>query len=99
MMAVAHKYLRIEEGGQVTIPREVRDHLGLRPGDLVILTETPDGILLTSRQAIVSRALDEIGAALREQGLTLDELIESGREERGKIIQEWYGIDPTDESE
>ncbi|HET8524247.1 MAG TPA: AbrB/MazE/SpoVT family DNA-binding domain-containing protein [Thermomicrobiales bacterium] len=98
-MAVEPTFLRIEDNGQVTIPREVRDHLGLRPGDLVVLTETPEGILLTSREAVVSRALDDIGAALRESGLTLDELIESGREERGEVIRDWYGIDPADESE
>ena len=32
---------------------------------------------------------------LREQGFTLDDLIESGREERGKIVEEKYGIPNT----
>ncbi len=39
--------------------------------------------------------LDKIGELLREQGLTLEDLIESGREERGKLIQEEYGIKTT----
>jgi hypothetical protein len=38
------------------------------------------------------RALDRIGAVLKEQGISLDELMESGREERGKIIEEKYGL-------
>ncbi|GEM_PF-5439616 len=40
--------------------------------------------------------LDAIGEALREQGVTLDELIESGREIRGKLIEEQYGIKDID---
>jgi hypothetical protein len=38
------------------------------------------------------RALDRIGAALQEQGISLDELIESGREERTRIIKEQYDL-------
>jgi hypothetical protein len=36
--------------------------------------------------------LDEIGAALREQGLSLEDMIERGREIRGQIVEELYGI-------
>jgi hypothetical protein len=44
------------------------------------------------------RALDEMGAALREKGVTLDEWIESGREVRAQLIDERYGIraDPSE---
>jgi hypothetical protein len=37
-------------------------------------------------------ALDRIGKALKERGVTLEELIESGREVRGQIIEEEYGL-------
>ena len=42
----------------------------------------------TSRQSIVNEALDKIGEALRARGLTLEELIESGRKEREKILRD-----------
>lgn len=39
------------------------------------------------------------GRALREKRLTLEELIESGREIRGQIIRERYDIQPNDNDE
>jgi hypothetical protein len=36
------------------------------------------------------RLLDEIGEALKERGISLDDLIESGREIRQKIYNEKY---------
>ena len=86
------KLVRVQEKGQVTLPTALRKHLGIKKGDLVAITETPDGILITPQEVIAMRALDRIGEALRERGLTLEELIESGREERGKHIEERYGL-------
>ncbi len=37
--------------------------------------------------------MGDISALLEEYELTVDDLIESGREERGKILQERYGYD------
>ena len=40
---------------------------------------------------MVNKALDRIGENLRQEGLTLEELIESGREIRAELIREQYG--------
>jgi AbrB family looped-hinge helix DNA binding protein len=89
------RLVRVQEKGQVTLPAEIRRKLGLKKGDLVAVTETDDGLLITPQQALANRALDRIGAVLREQGLTLEDLIESGREIRGSTIKEKYGLDET----
>ena len=80
--------------GQVTQLTEMRKRLGLKKGDLVAVIETVDGVLITPREILARKTLDRIGQALREKGLALDELIESGREERADLIQEQYGIRP-----
>jgi uncharacterized protein YdeI (YjbR/CyaY-like superfamily) len=49
-----------------------------------------------SQEASMTEALDRIGAVLKERGLTLDEMIESGREIRGQITEEAYGVIPLD---
>ena len=89
------KLVRMQEKGQVTIPQEIRKKLGLKRGDLVAVMETPDGVYITPQQALAKMALDRIGNILKEQGLSLEELIASGRQDRGDILQETYGITET----
>lgn len=64
--------------------------LGIEEGGIVAFIETVEGILISPREVLASDALDRIGEALRKQGITLEELIESGREIRGRIIEEEY---------
>jgi antitoxin PrlF len=82
------RLVRVQEKGQVTLPSDLRKKLGLKKGDIVLITETSDGILISPQEVIATKALDEIGAILKEQGLSLEELIESGRYERGLLIRE-----------
>jgi AbrB family looped-hinge helix DNA binding protein len=41
------KLVRVQEKGQVTLPAEVRRKTGLKKGDLVSVTTTDDGVLIT----------------------------------------------------
>src|SRR5918999_3009667 len=86
------KLVRIQEKGQVTIPTEIRKKLGLKRGDLVAVMETPEGVFITPQQVVATKALDSIGNILKEQGLSLAEVISAGREIRTDILQEIYGI-------
>lgn len=95
---IDRKLVRVQEKGQVTLPSEVRERLGLKKGDLVSVVVTNEGILITPQQVVANDALDKLGLALREKGLSLEELIESGREIRGKMVKEKYGIDPDSEA-
>ncbi len=89
---VERRLVRIQEKGQVTLPAAVRKRLGLKKGDLVAVTSTPEGVLITPQEVLTTRALDRIGQALHDQGLSLDELIEAGRDERSRLIEEQYGL-------
>ncbi|MGH2368988.1 MAG: AbrB/MazE/SpoVT family DNA-binding domain-containing protein [Chloroflexota bacterium] len=95
-MTSERKLVRVQEKGQITLPAESRRRLGLKKGDLVAVVETPEGVLITRQEVLASRALDRIGEALKERGLSLEELIESGREERASLLEERYGITPSD---
>ncbi len=86
------KLVRVQEKGQVTLPAQVREKLGLKKGDLVAVEQTSNGILITPQQVIAMEALDRIGTELKRKGLTLEKLIESGRQERGSIIEKKYGL-------
>jgi len=76
------------DAGQITIPAEIRRKWGLRKGDLVAFVETEAGVVISPQEVIAMEALDQIGRILREKGVTMEELIESGREMRGKITEE-----------
>jgi antitoxin PrlF len=84
--------VRVQERGQVTIPKEIRDRLDLKKGDLVTFVETEEGVIIKPAEIVVSTALDEIGEALKERGLSLGELIERGREIREDLIKDEYDI-------
>ncbi len=81
------KLVRIQEKGQVTIPTEIRKKLGLKRGDLVAVVETPDGVFITPQQVVANKALDSIGAILKEKGISLEELISSGEQIRKRLVE------------
>jgi antitoxin PrlF len=87
------KMSKMQEKGQVTIPAEIREKLGLEKGDLVAFVETEQGVVISPQEVVAMKALDRLGEMLKEKGITLEELIEDGREIRGEIAKEKYGLD------
>ena len=73
-------------------PLEIRAKWGLKKGDLVTFVETEQGVIIKPAESVASEALDEIGRASREKGLSLEELIERGRAIREDLIDDDYGI-------
>ena len=88
--------VRIQEKGQVTIPLEIRRKLKLRKGDFVTFVETENGVVIKPAEVLVSETLDRIAKTLKEKGVDLDDLLESGREIRQEIYNEKYAQE-TDE--
>jgi len=85
-------YVRVQEKGQVTIPTKLRKKLNIKKGDTVMVIETKDGLLIKPAEVVLTEALDDIGKALKAEGITLDQWIERGRDVRGKLLEEMYGL-------
>lgn len=85
----------VQEKGQVTIPSEIREKLGLKKGDYVAFVETAQGILITPREVVAMEALEKISTVLKEQGISLEELMQTGRDNRDTLIEEEYGLKST----
>ena len=85
--------VRVQEKGQVTIPAQIRKRLKLKKGDLVIFEETEAGVMIKPAEVLVADALEEIGKALQARGITLEELLERGRDLRGSLAAEMYGLE------
>ncbi len=85
--------IKIDAAG-LTLPIEWFKKYGLEQGDEVAIVETEQGLVVLPREAAALSALDEIGRALKAKGVTLEELMERGRDIRGDILREQYGLDP-----
>lgn len=88
---------RVQQRGQVTIPVEMRRKLGIEEGGVVAFIETENGVLISPQEVLATDALDRVGKVLKERGISLEELIESGREIRGEMIEEDYGLGTGDD--
>jgi AbrB family looped-hinge helix DNA binding protein len=91
----------VQKKGQVTLPAEIRQELGIKPGDEVVFELVDEGILIKSKKTKrldrFNQLLVEMNQILKEEeeergeSLSLEEMIEGVREERGKIQKEKYG--------
>ena len=93
-MLVAKEAYTVQENGQVTLPKELREEYGLKKGDAVVFQKTPAGWVVRKQEPDPMQLLDELGEALRAKGITLEEWMASGREIRGELLKEKYDPDP-----
>ncbi|GAB3455803.1 hypothetical protein GCM10027321_08910 [Massilia terrae] len=56
---------KISRTGQVTIPKAVREKLGIKPGDRVVLTVAPDGAIILR---VKTGSILDLGGVLYERG-------------------------------
>jgi AbrB family looped-hinge helix DNA binding protein len=94
---MARKTYLIQERGQVTLPAKLRKKYGLKKGDAVVFRETEEGILISAKETAAMKLLDELGEKLQAEGVTLEQLMASGREERAKLLKSMYDIESGDE--
>ena len=97
----------VQKKGQVTLPTEIRQELGIKPGDSVVFELVDEGVLIKSekieRLDRLNQLLAEMNQILKQEeeergeSLSLEEMIEGVREERGKILKEKYGLDAQDD--
>ena len=80
--------MRLTEKSQVTVPKRVRERLGIGPGSNVEFTEDEAGVHLVKIEAEppgeskgerLVRLLEEAGRKYRSSGLTSDEIMEMTR--------------------
>jgi len=81
----------VRDRGRVTIPAAVRERYGLEEGTALVLAEEEGQLVLyPSQEEYVEAVLDRIGTALKEQELTLKEVLEQDEAIRTEILKERY---------
>ena len=63
--------VRVQEKGQVTIPRSIRRKLNLKKGDLVTFVSTENGVVIKSLDVASEDLLETLSGTLQERGIDL----------------------------
>lgn len=83
--------IQVRQRGTLTLPAELRDKYGIRPGDTFRLIDLDGILVLTPMVSMVPELAREIERARVEAGLSLEELLAGLREQRERYDTEAYG--------
>ncbi len=97
-MAIHRTTNPVKENSQGVLASGARRKTGARGGNPVAAMATSEETSETAQEAAVIQALAEIGEALKERGISLEEIIERGRTIRGQLLEEQYGLEPDTET-
>jgi len=83
--------VQIRRKGLITLPVELRRQYGLGEGDVFTLVDLGDGsFLLTPMVSRVACMGDQVARLMEEEGVTLEEMLETLDEERESYYQQHY---------
>jgi bifunctional DNA-binding transcriptional regulator/antitoxin component of YhaV-PrlF toxin-antitoxin module len=83
--------IQVRKKGNITLPMELRTKYGVDEGDIFTLIDMGDGsFLLTPRISQVNRLGDRVADILSEEGVSLDDLLNTLDDERERYYQEHY---------
>ena len=91
--ATVRKYVnsKIGENGRIVIPAALREQMGVKPGETVVM-EVQDGTLrIESHRARIRRIQEEFKKFAKPGVLMSDELIADRREEARREMEEGLG--------
>jgi AbrB family looped-hinge helix DNA binding protein len=83
--------VNVDAEGNLSLPMELRESLGLQIGDTLKVMQTDDYVLLIPKRLLVPEFAEYMSKLLAEKGLTVDDLLASGEEIRDELFRERYG--------
>ncbi|MFZ5820662.1 MAG: AbrB/MazE/SpoVT family DNA-binding domain-containing protein [Chloroflexota bacterium] len=83
--------LQIRSKGTITLPARLRKKYDLEEGDTLTLIDMGDGdFMLMQKESKVAKIGDRIARRLKEENVTLDDLLATLDEERERYYKEHY---------
>ena len=83
--------VQIRKKGSLTLPVDLRNKYNLDEGDVFTLIDLGDGsFLLTPQVSQVNRLGDRVTRILKEEGVSLEDLLSALDEERQQYYREHY---------
>lgn len=81
---------KIGEKGQLTVPKEFREDLGLGNGAPFAVLRLGDGLILLPQQQRFEQLCEQVSARLTDAGLTPDDLLATLPEARSRVYARLY---------
>ena len=85
---------KIGEKGQLTVPKQYREDLGLESGAPFAVLRLGDGLILVPEQRRFEHLCQEISSILTSAGVTPEDILASLPEARELVYAEHYGKKP-----
>lgn len=82
---------KIGEKGQLTVPKQFREELGLGGGSPFAVLRIGDGLLLLPEQLRFERLCEKIRTTLMTAGATPESVLETLPEARQRVFERLYG--------
>jgi AbrB family looped-hinge helix DNA binding protein len=82
---------KIGEKGQLTVPKEFRDDLGLGTGAPFAVLRLGDGLILLPEQRRFDQLCERVRSSLTAAGVTTEELLATIPEARNRVYTRRYG--------
>ena len=82
---------RINDNGRIVIPAAIRKSMGLKPGDVVVMTFENGVLRIESQLDKIRRIQAEFKKFANPVSRASDELIAERREEARREMEEWLG--------
>ncbi len=82
---------KLGEKGQLTVPKQFRDELGLDSGAPLAVLRLGDGLILLPEQRRFEQLCERISAALTETGKTPQQILATLPEVRQALYERYYG--------
>ena len=87
---------KIGEKGQLTIPKQFREDLGLGNGAPFAVLRLGDGLILLPEQRRFEQLCERVSASLTAVGLTSEDMLATIPEARNRVYARRYGKKRTD---
>ncbi len=81
----------VKARGQLTIPKKIRETSHIEEGNVVSILPVGDSLIITPKRLELDEARRQLKKLLKASSLTIEELIEGLKEERGDLFKETYG--------
>lgn len=83
--------VKLRERGQLTVPSKYRKDLNLEENDALNITKVGDVLILTTKKLVSDKLTGKFEKAMKDKGISLDDLLEDLKEQRTKYNKETYG--------